>query len=329
MTPEEKDIQNTIARRTRNVTAYSQVTTSILGVSSVILINLFALSLIAFLVEGAFNIRLLLQISAMFLLPGYFLYRKWRKRSMNKRAAEYLNIIGRYDSYPIKKLAKEYKRKWGSVAADLKYMVDNGIILDAYIDNQKECIIFTDTTSQEKTIYSAPTDETLQQQRARDTNIDISSEAEEVVTEGRHYAILLKQANDEIKDIDASESLDKLEKLTEQIFDYIAKHPNKISEVRKLMNYHLPMTIKLTEAFKDMENIPLGSKNIEDIKREIRKALRTIDTAFENVLNNLCRDMALDISSDIAALNAMLEQDGLLKNNDFKRRPKRKNNLQE
>lgn len=332
MTPEEKELKNIIARRAANVKPYSQGTTSILGVSAVIFINLFALSFIAFIAEGAFNIRLFLQISVIFLLPGFLLYRQWRKRSMNKRAAEYLKIIGIYDSFPIKKLAGKCNRSENKVVTDLKYMIDNGIILEAYIDNQKGLLIFADITNQDKKPSSPAPDETEEPQMEhahRDSDINISPEAREIVTEGLGYANLIKQANDKIEDKDASESLNKLAKLSEQIFDYIARHPDKISEVRKLMNYHLPMTIKLANAFKDIENIPIGGKNVENIKKEIRKALRTIDSAFENVLDNLCRDMSLDITSDIAALNAMLEQDGLLKNDDFKRRPKRKNNNQD
>ena len=46
-------------------------------------------------------------------------------------------------------------------------------------------------------------------------------------------------------------------------------------------------------------------------KKEIEKALDTINTAFENFLDSFYEEKAWDISSDISVLNTMLAQEGL------------------
>lgn len=153
MTPEETNTQKIINRRSRHIIPYIQGTTSILGVMSVILFNLFALSLIAFIVERIFNIRMLLQISVMFLLPGYFIFTKWRKRSLHSKAKEYLNIIGSNNIFPITKLANDFKKNDNKVRAELNNMIENGILPDAYIDYEKDSIGFTDDNSNELKQY--------------------------------------------------------------------------------------------------------------------------------------------------------------------------------
>lgn len=96
---------------------------------------------------------MLLQISVMFLLPGYFIFTKWRKRSLHSKAKEYLNIIGSNNIFPITKLANDFKKNDNKVRAELNNMIENGILPDAYIDYEKDSIGFTDDNSNELKQY--------------------------------------------------------------------------------------------------------------------------------------------------------------------------------
>ena len=51
--------------------------------------------------------------------------------------------------------------------------------------------------------------------------------------------------------------------------------------------------------------------NAETIRRDIAGILHTLNQAYENLYNNLLSDVAMDISSEIAALQGMLANDGL------------------
>ena len=51
--------------------------------------------------------------------------------------------------------------------------------------------------------------------------------------------------------------------------------------------------------------------NAEAIRRDIGGILHTLNTAYENLYDNLLSDAALDVSSEIAALEGMLASDGL------------------
>lgn len=77
------------------------------------------------------------------------------------------------------------------------------------------------------------------------------------------------------------------------------------------MDYYLPMTVKLLNAYADMDTQPIQGETIQNSKREIEATLDTLTAAFEKLLDDLFEDTALDVSSDISVLNTLLAQEGL------------------
>ncbi|MFR3072426.1 MAG: 5-bromo-4-chloroindolyl phosphate hydrolysis family protein, partial [Paeniclostridium sp.] len=91
-----------------------------------------------------------------------------------------------------------------------------------------------------------------------------------------------------------------------------------IQEVNKFINHYLPITIKLINSYKDMNNQLVQGENIENAKIEIEKSIDLINSAFENLLDDLFEDVVLDISTDISVLKTLFKQEGLAEN-DFKK----------
>ena len=87
------------------------------------------------------------------------------------------------------------------------------------------------------------------------------------------------------------------------------------------MNYYLPTTLKLLNAYSEFDSQPVQGENIRTAKAEIEKTLDTIIVAFENLLDSLFQDDMLDISTDISALEATLAQEGLT-GDDFNKQKK-------
>jgi hypothetical protein len=108
-----------------------------------------------------------------------------------------------------------------------------------------------------------------------------------------------------------SEKLYRLEGTMERIMEQVRKNPESASELRKLMSYYLPTTVKLLNAYKELDKQAAGGDNITKTKKEIEDALDTINDAFENLLDSMFRDIAWDVSSDISVMQTMLAQDGL------------------
>ena len=98
-------------------------------------------------------------------------------------------------------------------------------------------------------------------------------------------------------------------KTTEAICDWLEAHPESLPKARRFAEYYIPTTLKLLHTYNDVQ----GQKgdNAESIRRDIAGILHTLNQAYDNLYDNLLSDVALDVSSEIAALQGMLANDGL------------------
>ena len=80
-------------------------------------------------------------------------------------------------------------------------------------------------------------------------------------------------------------------------------------KTRRFAEYYIPTTLKLLHTYNDVQG--QQGENAETIRRDIAGILHTLNQAYENLYNNLLSDVAMDISSEIAALQGMLANDGL------------------
>ena len=62
--------------------------------------------------------------------------------------------------------------------------------------------------------------------------------------------------------------------------------------MKRMMNYYLPTTIKLLEAYKELDAQPVQGENILSSKKEIEKTLDTLNVAVEKLLDDLFQDTA-------------------------------------
>ena len=73
-----------------------------------------------------------------------------------------------------------------------------------------------------------------------------------------------------------------------------------------MMDYYLPMTVKLLNAYAEMDAQPVQGETILASKKEIEDTLDTLNLAFEKLLDSIFEDTAMDVSSDISVLNTLL-----------------------
>ena len=90
-----------------------------------------------------------------------------------------------------------------------------------------------------------------------------------------------------------------------------------MSQLRKFMEYYLPTTIKLVEAYEEFDNVSTPGNDILTAKAEIEKTLDTINEAFVQLLNKLFQASAFDATADAQVLQTMLAKEGLTKNEPF------------
>ena len=125
----------------------------------------------------------------------------------------------------------------------------------------------------------------------------------------RRFAQVLEQEQHLMQDAQGREELETMQKTTTAICEWLEAHPESLPKARRFAEYYIPTTLKLLHTYNDVQ----GQKgdNAESIRRDIAGILHTLNQAYDNLYDNLLSDVALDVSSEIAALQGMLANDGL------------------
>ena len=121
----------------------------------------------------------------------------------------------------------------------------------------------------------------------------------------------MRRLNDSIKDAAISAQISHLEATTGKIIDAVVEAPSKLPQIRKFMNYYLPTTLKLLNAYDRMDATGASGTNIDGTKGKIGEMLGTICVAFSRQLDALYGEEALDVSADITVMEQMLQQEGI------------------
>ena len=138
-----------------------------------------------------------------------------------------------------------------------------------------------------------------------------NAELDKMISDGNLAIAEMKRLNESIKDEKISRQIDRLEEISGKIFDCVKASPEKLPQIRKFMNYYLPTTLKLLNAYDRMGSQGVSGENISGTMARVENMMGTIVTAFERQLDGLFGDQALDISTDITVLENMMAREGL------------------
>lgn len=210
------------------------------------------------------------------------------------------------------------------VTKDLEKMIAKGWFRQGHMDGGKKCLILSNRAYEEylqietrrqqsKAEEPVKTEEQAQENtRNQETkNEKLTPEVQKIIEQGDAFIKKIHECNEAIPGEEISAKISRMEMLVDRIFDRVEENPQSVSDIRKLMEYYLPTTIKLLEAYEQLDRQPVDGENIQTAKREIEATLDTLNTAFEKLLDDLFQDTMWDVSSDISVLNTMLAQEGL------------------
>ncbi|MBQ8052754.1 MAG: 5-bromo-4-chloroindolyl phosphate hydrolysis family protein [Lachnospiraceae bacterium] len=254
-------------------------------------------------------------VLAMAIIVGACAYLYVSGKKDNELAAryyEYGKVIGTAEYIDIEKLARATGRTKEEVLADIKLLMKKNVFSQAWLDEQETTLMLTkEIYDQYEEIRRQSEELRRQAQTEQESDQELPENAREIIKEGTEYIRTIHDLNDEIPGVEMSEKLYRLESTMNRIVEQVRKNPGSAPELRKLMSYYLPTTVKLLGAYKELDKQTVGGENIDKTKKEIEDALDTINEAFEKLLDSLFQSMAWDVSSDISVMQTMFAQDGL------------------
>ena len=138
-----------------------------------------------------------------------------------------------------------------------------------------------------------------------------NAELDKMIDDGKKAISEMKRLDDAIEDEKISRDIRRLETVCQKIFDQVKAEPAKLPQIRQFMDYYLPTTLKLLNAYDRMDSTGVSGDNITGTKEKVENMMGTIVTAFEKQLDALFGADAMDISTDISVLETMLAREGL------------------
>ena len=232
-----------------------------------------------------------------------------KKLGKLERFQKYIGTLGTHTYCNFEQLSAAVGKPVKFVKKDVKKMISDGWLRQGHIDAQETCLITSNETYQQYTQTAKALEEKKQEEERRQA--DLSPEVQEVLDKGNEFLDKIHKSNDAIPGVEISAKISRMELIVEKIFERAQKHPEIIPDLKKMMNYYLPMTVKLLDAYEEMDRMPVQGENIKSSKKEIEDTLDTLNQAFEKLLDSVFQDTAWDVSSDISVLHTLLAQEGL------------------
>ena len=120
-----------------------------------------------------------------------------------------------------------------------------------------------------------------------------------------------------IKDPEVRGKINDIMRVTDKIAQDAIADPSDIPQIKKFMNYYLPTTIKLLNAYDRMSSQGIEGDNLGKSMKNINEMLDAAIAAYKKRLDSLFANQALDIETDIDVMNTMLAREGLSGTKDF------------
>ena len=222
-----------------------------------------------------------------------------KKLGLLADAAEKLNVQKGLSVEMLADLTHQTKKK---ALKKLRSYIHKGW-LNAWLDDETETLYLTaeDYRAAKEAATAAAAQPQPEKTETGDTPLNLDT--------ARRFAAVLEKEQQLMQDAQAREELAAMHKTTTAICDWLEAHPESQPKTRRFAEYYIPTTLKLLHTYNDVQG--QQGENAETIRRDIAGILHTLNQAYENLYNYLLSDVAMDISSEIAALQGMLANDGL------------------
>lgn len=216
--------------------------------------------------------------------------------------ADYADSVDYHKGLPVSMLADLTHQTKKKALKKLRSYIHKGW-LNAWLDDETETLYLTaeDYRAAKEKATAAAAQPQPENEETGDAPLNLDT--------ARRFAAVLEKEQQLMQDAQAREELAAMHKTTTAICDWLEAHPESQPKTRRFAEYYIPTTLKLLHTYNDVQG--QQGENAETIRRDIAGILHTLNQAYENLYNNLLSDVAMDISSEIAALQGMLANDGL------------------
>ena len=263
------------------------------------------------------HIFVAVSILGLFSLISGFLAKIFHSRfGLMRKFQKYLDIIGDRTVCSISELSIGVSESTTKTKRQLQKLIRRGDLPYAYYNEQKE-LLFMDIEAFRQSVAQQDVETPPVQVTSEKTSSDTSDKVDRGVLESGYKIVdQIMQYAAMITDPATSNEAKLIGSVSKKILDHVHTHPEKLTQIKKFLDYYLPTTEKLLQTYATCHRDHYSGQNIDAIRSNISGILKTIYAAFVRLLDSLFQEEALDISTDITVLKSLLEQEGFLGSTD-------------
>ena len=138
-----------------------------------------------------------------------------------------------------------------------------------------------------------------------------SPEVQAIIKEGRMALKEMGRLYASIPNPEIRSRINELMSVSDKIIRDAIDDPADVPQIRKFLDFYLPTTIRLLNAYDRMSAQEFGGENITGSMQRIEEMLDTTIAAYKKQLDALFANQAADIQMDIDTMNTMLAREGL------------------
>lgn len=138
-----------------------------------------------------------------------------------------------------------------------------------------------------------------------------------VISRARATLLELRRLSMQVKDLQIRQRSGEICKWVEKILVALKEQPEDLPNVRQFLNYYLPTLKTILSKYIRLENSGVPA---EDMRQSTARCLGDIQVAMQRQYDSLFDDDKLDLTVEMEALTIACKRDGLLTEEDFRRK---------
>ena len=152
-------------------------------------------------------------------------------------------------------------------------------------------------------------------EKLKTTNRSLYQKIIEARKEQKQIKTLIpKVENKEIK-----QELKEINETINKILEEVEKNPKKEKSLNNFFDYYLPVLIKITTRYDEIENTRLTSKEEKSFMTKAQNLIKDTNKAFKTILSNLYKKDIMDADADMKVYELMMKADGIVEDNIIKK----------
>lgn len=152
-------------------------------------------------------------------------------------------------------------------------------------------------------------------EKLKDTNRSLYQK----IVEARKEEKQIKGLIPKVEKQEMKQDLKEINETINKILEEVQKNPKKEKSLNNFFDYYLPVLIKITTRYDEIENTRLTSKDEKSFMIKAEKIIKDTNRAFKTILSNLYQKDIMDTDADMKVYELMMKADGIVEDNIIKK----------